>query len=140
VAVKIDSTGLQPEVISTLADMRCIDYAAIDVKTSPEKYSTLTDREVDFSKITESINILRDAGIDYEVRTTCVPGYVTMEDLAVIGDTIGHVKKYCLQQFNRAVPLMDRSWEVIEPYPTQTLAQFRNYVQTFADTCEIRGI
>jgi len=139
-AVKLDSNGLQPEVLKDLTAGGLLDYAAIDIKTSPEKYRVLTDSDVDFSRIARSIDILRDSGIDYEVRTTCVPAYVTMEDLAGIRDAIGRVKKYFLQQFQREARLMDRSWEVIEPYPAETLRQFREFILTFADRCEIRGI
>ena len=139
-AVKIDTNGLNPEVIYRLAKKKFIDYAAIDVKTSPVKYRKLTNADVDFIRIVDSIDILRSCGIDYEIRTTCVPGYVTSEDLAEIGDNIGHVQKYCLQQFNSTTPLLDRSWEGLEPYPIETLNQFRDIVHTFADVCELRGI
>jgi pyruvate formate lyase activating enzyme len=139
-AVKIDTNGLKPEVIDRLAGKEYIDYAAVDVKTSPKKYRELTGTDIDFDRIIESIDILRSHGIDYEIRTTCVPGYVTSEDLSEIGDAIGRVKKYCLQQFNREVPLLDRSWEHIDPYHITTLRQYKDIVQTFADTCELRGI
>ena len=139
-AVKLDSNGLQPDVLRDLVGGRLIDYAAIDIKTSPEKYRILTNSDVDFGRIAESINILRNGGIDYEVRTTCVPVYVTMADLVSIRDSIGRVKSYYLQQFQRESRLLDRSWEVIEPYSPETLRQFRDFVLSFADRCEIRGI
>lgn len=139
-AVKLDSNGLQPEVLKNLISRNLIDYAAIDIKTSPEKYRIMTNSDVDFSRIAESITILRSSGVDYEVRTTCVPVYVTMGDLASIRDTIGRVKNYFLQQFQREARLLDRSWEVIEPYPAETLRQFRDFVLSFADRCEIRGL
>lgn len=139
-AVKLDSNGLQPEVLRELTAGGLLDYAAIDIKTSPEKYRRLTNSDVDFSRIAESIDILRTSGIDYEVRTTCVPDYVTMEDLTSIRDAVGRVRKYFLQQFQREARLLDRTWEVIEPYPAETLRQFRDFILTFADRCEIRGI
>jgi pyruvate formate lyase activating enzyme len=139
-AVKIDTNGLKPEVIDRLAAKKYIDYAAVDVKTSPEKYRELTGTDVDFNRIIESIEILRSRNIDYEIRTTCVPGYVTPEDLTDIGNALGRVNKYCLQQFNNSVPLLDRSWEGIEPYSIETLYRFRDIALSFADTCELRGI
>jgi pyruvate formate lyase activating enzyme len=139
-AVKLDSNGLQPEVLRDLIAGGLLDYAAIDIKTSPEKYRLLTNSDVDFNRVAESIDILRTSGIDYEVRTTCVPAYVTMEDLASIRDAVGRVRKYFLQQFQREARLLDRAWEVIEPYPVETLRQFREFILTFADRCEIRGI
>jgi pyruvate formate lyase activating enzyme len=139
-AVKLDSNGLQPHVLERLIKKNLLDYAAIDIKTSPEKYQFVTDSDADFNRIIESIDIVRAGGIDYEARTTCVPAYVTMEDLASIRDSIGPVKKYFLQQFQRDVRLLDRTWEIIEPYPPETLRLFREFILTFADRCEIRGI
>jgi pyruvate formate lyase activating enzyme len=139
-AVKLDSNGLHPEVIARLAGKKLIDYVAIDLKTSPGKYRDLTNADIDFSRIAESVEVLRRSGIEYEVRTTCVPGYVTLGDLADIAKAIGHVAKYCLQQFVPTVRLIDSSCEAIEPYPAKTLFQFRDFVLSFADACEVRGV
>jgi pyruvate formate lyase activating enzyme len=139
-AVKLDSNGLQPRVLETLIKKKLIDYAAIDIKTSPEKYTAITNTNVDFGRILESLDIIRRGNIDYEVRTTCIPEFLTMEDLAAIRDSIGRVKNYYLQQFQHDNRLLDRSWEGIVPYPADTLRQFRELVLTFADRCEIRGI
>ncbi len=139
-AVKLDSNGLLPHVLARLVKSRLIDYAAIDIKTSPGNYRAVTNRDADFGKIAESLDIIRSEGIDYEIRTTCVPGYVTCDDLAAIRDAIGRVSNYYLQQFQRDVPLLDPSWSAIEPYPAETLIQFRDFARTFADRCEIRGI
>jgi len=139
-AVKLDSNGLQPQVLERLIKKNLLDYAAIDIKTSPEKYRFVTNSDADFNRIIESIDIVRRGGIDYEARTTCIPAFVTMEDLASIGDSIGPVKKYYLQQFQRDVRLLDRTWEIIEPYPPETLRLFSKFILTFADQCEIRGI
>lgn len=139
-AVKLDSNGLQPGVLKGLIGKKLLDYVAVDIKTSPQKYRELTGADVDFGKIAESIAILRDCGIEYEIRTTCIPGYATLDDLTAIRDSIGRVKRYCLQQFNSSVTLLDRAWEGIAPYPPGTLEQLRTFVLTFADECEIRGI
>jgi pyruvate formate lyase activating enzyme len=139
-AVKLDSNGLQPHVLERLIKKNLLDYAAIDIKTSPEKYPCVTNSDADFKRVIESFDIIRASGIDYEARTTCIPAYVTMEDLAGIRDAVGPLKQYYLQQFQRDVRLLDRSWEVIEPYPPEILRRFRDFILTFADRCEIRGI
>ena len=139
-AVKLDSNGLRPDVVSRLVAKKLVDYVAVDIKTSPKKYRSLTDSTADFGTIVECIEILKLSGIDYEVRTTCVPGYVTLEDLAGIRDAIGRVRAYHLQQFRRDAHLLDPLWETITPYPRETLIAFREFVLTFADRCELRGL
>jgi pyruvate formate lyase activating enzyme len=138
--VKLDSNGLKPDVIRRLVADGLVDYIAIDIKTSPHKYRAMTDTDADFGAIVETFEVLRSSGIDYEARTTCVPGYVTIDDLAAIRDAIGRVRAYHLQQFQCDAHLLDPSWQTISPYPRETLDAFREFVLTFAGRCEIRGI
>jgi pyruvate formate lyase activating enzyme len=138
-AVKLDTNGLNPSVLDRLVRKNLINYAAIDIKTSPEKYRDLTGKEVDFSLILESINILRQSPIDYELRTTCVPKFVTMDDFMIIKETVGFVKNYYLQQFVADSDLIDHSCKNIQPYPMKVLKEFRDFVQSFSEVCEIRG-
>ncbi|MCU0848704.1 MAG: anaerobic ribonucleoside-triphosphate reductase activating protein [Spirochaetes bacterium] len=140
IPVKLDSNGLNPSVIERLVGEGLLDYVAIDVKTSPEKYRELTGSDVDFGKIYRSVSILRDSGVDYEIRTTCIPGYVTVDDFYGIGGAIGRVSSYYLQQFRKDTPLLDESCMELSPYTRETLLGFREIVLGFADFCIIRGI
>ncbi len=139
VAVKIDTNGLNPAVVARLADRGLVDYVAIDIKTSPKKYDFVVGRHVDFSRVAETVGIIKNSGIEYELRTTCIPGYVTLEDFGSIGAALGRVKRYFLQQFVPDVTL-DESFHDLRPYAVETLHGFRAYVATFADLCELRGV
>jgi pyruvate formate lyase activating enzyme len=136
--VKLDSNGYNPHVIDNLLKRQLIDYIAIDIKTSPAKYESLTGINIDFNRIRKTINIIKNSYIDYEFRTTCVPYYVTLDDFKIINNEIGHVKKYFLQQYSNNTTL-NPEFMKYNPYPVSTLNDFREYVNTFADTCEIRG-
>jgi pyruvate formate lyase activating enzyme len=136
--IKIDTNGSNPEIIKKFLDEKLIDYAAIDVKTSPEKYSLAAGVNTDFDVIKETINLVKKSGIDYELRTTCVPSFITLNDFKSIEKETGRVKKYYLQQFvNRAT--LDPSFQNYKPYSVAELNEFRDYVKTFADICEVRG-
>ncbi len=137
--VKIDTNGLNPKIIKELLENNIVDYIAIDIKTSPEKYSSLTRKRVDFSRIKSTIEIAKESGIDYELRTTCIPDFVTSEDLQKIKDQVGQVKKYYLQQFVNEITI-DTSFKELDPYPVSVLKEFREFVKTFSEICEIRGV
>jgi len=64
---------------------------------------------------------------------------VTLEDFHSIKNEIDFVKKYYLQQFVNSVTL-DSSLRECSPYPLPVLNEFKNFVQTFSDVCEVRGI
>lgn len=138
-SVKIDTNGLRPEVIERLIKKDIVDYFAIDIKTSPQKYELLVGKRIDFSTIMKSLEIIRDSTIDYELRTTCIPYYVTFEDFKSIKRIIGPVKRYYLQQFSNSITL-DSSLRRYEPYPPSVLNEFQYFVRSFADICEIRGV
>ncbi len=138
--IKLDSNALKPEVINEAIQQNLVDYVAIDIKTSPEKYNDLTKTEVNFSKITETIEILNNNNIDYEVRTTCIPEFVTLEDFKSIKNSIPKVKNYFLQQFVSTVDLLDKEMQGVETYYARELEVFKDFVSSFTEKCEIRGI
>jgi pyruvate formate lyase activating enzyme len=137
--VKVDTNGLNPAVVRGLLAEGLVDYMAVDVKTSPEKYEILTGKAIDFSKIVETIDGIKSSGIDYELRTTCIPDYVTIDDFERIGNRVGRVKRYFLQQFQNRVTL-EESFRTRTPYTLEELHLFQRYVSTFAESCEIRGV
>ncbi len=138
-SVKVDTNGLRPDVISALAGKQLIDYVALDIKTSPEKYSELAGVDIDFAAISETVTILKSSSIEYEIRTTCVPGYVTNSDLESIGEQIGTVKQYYLQQFRNDADLIDEALKTLQPYPIFLLDELCKTVLTFSEQCGIRG-
>jgi pyruvate formate lyase activating enzyme len=137
--IKIDTNGSNPKTIKKLLDNSLIDYVAIDIKTSPEKYKLASGVNINFDTIKETIEIVRESGIEYELRTTCVPAFVTLDDFKKIKEAIGWVKKYYLQQFvNKST--LDPALQECKPYPYPLLYEIKEFVKSFADVCEIRGM
>jgi len=98
-AVKLDTNGSHPEVLSTLLDLGLIDYFALDIKTSLKKYAHITGIACEAVKIKESIGIIVNSGVRYQLRTTLVKGFCSEEDLWDIQGLIGSAKNYILQPF-----------------------------------------
>ena len=69
------------------------------LKLLREKYKLAAGVNINFDTIKETIELVKESGIDYELRTTCVPSFVTLDDFRKIKNEIGSVKKYYLQQF-----------------------------------------
>ncbi|MFH0975639.1 MAG: anaerobic ribonucleoside-triphosphate reductase activating protein [Spirochaetota bacterium] len=137
--IKIDTNGSNPDVIENLLNRKIPDYIAIDIKTSPQKYKLAAGVNIDFNKIIKTIELVKESGIDYEVRTTCVPSYVNIDDFISIKNEIGNVKKYFLQQFVNSNTL-DPSLHECTPYTESVLNEFKDYVKNFSGFCGIRGI
>lgn len=100
-AVKLDTNGSMPDVVTDLIENRLVDYIAMDVKTDPIQYSALTRTDVAPGTIIDSIQTIRASGIDHEFRTTCAPPFVNREAMARITDLISGAPLYVLQQCRR---------------------------------------
>ncbi len=98
--VKLDTNGAYPERLSELIDMGIVDYVAMDIKNSPEKYPITAGIPQDIvPRIQESVNILKSGRVDYEFRTTVTGNLHTEEDMRAIGEWIKGAKAYFLQPF-----------------------------------------
>lgn len=97
--VKLDTNGSNPLKLKYLIDEKLIDYVAMDIKNTLEKYPLTIGCSTDLSKIEESINILINSNIEYEFRTTIVKDYHTIGDFHKIGKLIKNAKRYFLQSY-----------------------------------------
>ncbi len=97
--VKVDTNGSFPDVLQSLIEENLVDYVAMDIKNTFEKYQLSTNCNVDLDKIKKSINILLTSFIDYEFRTTVVKQFHTLDDLKQISENIKGAKNYYLQSY-----------------------------------------
>ena len=69
--VKLDTNGFQPEMVRRLLDAHAVDYVAMDIKNSPEKYAGTVGVDIcGVDQVLESASLLMASGIDFELRTT----------------------------------------------------------------------
>jgi len=69
--IKIDTNGSFPNRLREMIDLGLVDYVAMDIKSSKEKYSETAGVNVAMDKIEGSIKMIHDFG-EYEFRTTIV--------------------------------------------------------------------
>ena len=103
--IKLDTNGYDPERLKELLDTGLVDCIAMDVKNAPQYYAEtvgLLDSAFRWDNIEKSLTILRESGVDYELRTTVVKEYHDAEKLKELAEYIQWTKKYVLQQFDPA--------------------------------------
>ncbi|MCR4771401.1 MAG: anaerobic ribonucleoside-triphosphate reductase activating protein [Oscillospiraceae bacterium] len=99
-AVKLDTNGTDPAMLRRIIEEGLADYAAMDVKSSPEGYAAACGiTAVDLKPVLESISLLLEGRIEYEFRTTAVSGLHTPEDFDAIGRMIAGADRYFIQCF-----------------------------------------
>lgn len=97
--VKLDTNGTNPQMIEYLVENKLIDYIAMDIKNTPEKYTPIIQLKTNEDNIKKSIKYIMNCGIDYEFRTTLINEYHTINDIVEIGKLIKNANKYFLQKF-----------------------------------------
>ena len=86
-AVKLDTNGYRPEVLGALLREGLLDYVAMDLKNGPDAYAqTVGLKAVDLGKLRESIVLLLDSGVEFELRTTVVKPLHSGESLTSMAD------------------------------------------------------
>ena len=99
-AVKLDTNGTNPAVLQSLLDEGLVDYVAMDIKNSKEKYAATAGlAQLDIAPIQKSIDLLLEGRMDFEFRTTVVAEYHTPADIAEIAAWIAPAPLYFLQPF-----------------------------------------
>jgi len=132
--VKLDTNGFYPEVLEE--SLPSVDYVALDVKTSLEKYARLGAKDV--APLLHTIEILKTDKVEYEFRTTVVPGFVDREDIIAIGKMAKGAKNFALQQFNPEDTL-EKTFRTVKPYSTETITGFSETLKKYVDKITTRA-
>lgn len=127
--VKLDTNGSRPEVLEALISMEMLDAVSMDVKAPlrPEAYTRCAGRSVPLHRILRSLQILEQAKLEVEFRTTVVPGLLEESDIYQIARILPRGIPYHLQGF-RSESTLDPRLRSIRPFPQQELERMRAQV------------
>jgi len=137
--VKLDTNGLAPRVLEPLLEQKLVDFVALDLKTAPERYDELHPVPVVCDNLLGSIDLLLMGRVDYELRTTCVPGLVEAADLHAIGRRVRGARRWLLQQFVPQHALSEDA-QALAPHPAETLQAFARLAGAYVAEVGTRGL
>ena len=136
--VKLDTNGCFPEKLEELLKENLVDYVAMDIKNSPEKYSlTCGVKLLDWSKIEKSIGIIMSCAPDYEFRTTAVESLHTEDSFYAMGELIKGAKRWYIQKFVDSGALIGSGFSAPAD---ETIRRFAEIAASFVDHAETRGL
>lgn len=98
-AVKMDTNGSFPARLEALIEQKLVDYVAMDIKNSREKYALTAGADGFLPRVEESISLLMQGRVPYEFRTTVVDELHQPEDFSAIGHWIQGAQAYFLQSY-----------------------------------------
>ncbi len=136
--VKLDTNGSRPKVLKSLIEKQKIDYVAMDIKNSQQKYAeTAGISHLDLEAIEESVQLLKSNVVDYEFRTTVARELHSEEDFRQIGKWISGCKRYFLQNYRESGNVI---LPIFSSYSREELEYFQKFLCQTMNQVEIRGI
>ena len=135
--VKLDTNGTFPKKLEYLLDNKLVDYVAMDIKNSKEKYAFTAGVENFPNEIEESINLIINKAPDYEFRTTVVKELHTPQDIVSIANWIKNAKKYFLQSY---VDSGDTIQTGFSAYSAEEMLKILENTRVILPVTELRGI
>ena len=142
-AVKLDTNGYRPEILEAVLNQGLVDYVAMDLKNGPEDYAeTVGLAQVELAKIRQSIRLLMDSPVDFELRTTVANPLHS-------GETITSMANWLRETTNGkpiprlfVQPFVDRDTVPVGGFSAPTgaeLEQFCRILGPCAERVELRG-
>ena len=136
-AVKLDTNGTLPRRLEAILATNLVDYVAMDIKSSPDGYAAATGTDADVSAVTDSLSLLRQSGIPYELRTTAVRGIHTAADFIAIGEWLGEVPAYFIQRFVDSGQLLGEGFDAFSP---EEMEHLLTTVRAYIPSAQLRGM
>ena len=135
--VKLDTNGTNPGKLRALVSDGLVDYVAMDIKNSPEKYDvTAGINKADLEKICESIDFLRSGAVDHEFRTTVAVGLHTADDIRSLGKAFGGDDRYYLQNFKESEYTIEKGFA---PFSYDGMEELLKAAREYFPNAKIRG-
>ena len=137
-AVKLDTNGSYPDRLAALIDRGLLDYVAMDVKNSREKYAaTVGVAGFDVACIEQSIALLRSSSVPFELRTTVVRELHSAEDIEDMGVWLAGDHKHYLQGFIDSGDLIKQG---LSGYDKNQMQDLVNVLKAYIPKAELRGV
>lgn len=150
--VKLDTNGSFPEKLDYLISEGLVDYVAMDLKNSWEKYPITVGGHPAMDKIKTSFEMLKEGRVDYEFRTTVVKELHELSDIQAMASEVmtgfgdaeimngfasKQLPKYFLQNFVDSGALLSSGYSA---HPRETMLEFLNAAKAICPTTQLRGI
>ncbi|MDD3340877.1 MAG: anaerobic ribonucleoside-triphosphate reductase activating protein [Bacilli bacterium] len=101
-SIKLDTNGTNPALIKEIIEKDLVDYIAMDIKNTFDKYEETVGTKINTNAIKKSIGLLENSNIYYEFRMTINKTMHTSKNIKEVLTYLKYPNKLLLQpyQFN----------------------------------------
>lgn len=133
--IKLDTNGTNLEMLKYLVENKLIDYIAMDIKNSLEKYNLTIDRGYTLA-IQSTVDYIKSCGLPYEFRTTLVKEFHEEKDMYSIAELLNGAQLYYLQKFEDSGNCLQNGLHAID---RDTATHFQDILSKTIKNTHLRG-
>ncbi len=136
--VKLDTNGSLPEKLETLLKQGYLDYVAMDIKGFSQIYlDVIGIKSFSFSLVKKSLDILKNSGVDYELRTTFIKPLHTRDNVEMMAKEIRGEHPYFLQNYRQVGVMENLNYE---SFSKEEMESFLKIIQIYLPNARLREI
>lgn len=135
--IKLDTNGSNPDVLEKIFERDLVDYVAMDIKHTSEKYRELVKNDCE-KTVGKSIALIMRSGVDYEFRSTILPACHSKHDLEEMGKMIRGAKRWYLQNF-RPLRTLHKKFATALPFSPEELHTLEAVAKKYAEEVGVRN-
>ena len=136
--IKLDTNGTHPDRLRAIIDEGLVDYVAMDIKNSPEKYAeTVGIPGFDTEPVIRSAACLLEGKVPYEFRTTAVREFHNDDSFLGIGRMIRGADRYFIQNFVDSGALIK---DGLHGFDENEMKHFTDVIRPDVPSAALRGI
>jgi len=130
--VKLDTNGSSPETVKWLLSERLCDYYAVDYKAPAGRYREICGRAADVRKTLETVSLLLQTQVPFEVRTTVIP-QLSEKDLLIMAKELPVLPRYVLNRYRKPEKYLPAEEDRISqtPYTQKQISAFAEVVRPY---------
>ena len=112
--IGLHTAGCYPERLKAVLPL--VDWVGLDIKTHWQDYAALAGVDSAASSAAESLDLLLQAGVEHEIRTTVHPQWLPVANLLALGQELRQagVKHFAVQLY-RAQGCADQTIAALDP-------------------------
>ncbi len=134
--IKLDTQGSLPNALKEALPF--CDYVAMDYKMPIDQYSIVAGVPVNGKAVKESLRLLRESGVSFEMRTTVIPGIHEESHIREMCSQLPGVETFVLQKFSPRENLSDVKLREIPQTDVATMNQYGDIAREFFPNVIIR--
>lgn len=135
--LKLDTNASNLTKLKELISADLIDYLAVDIKFSWANYQKLAPKK-SLTEIKQTVDFIIASNLNYEFRTTVVPGLHDQEEIRKIVEQIKGAKKFFIQNFRPVNTLVEKLREQRSFAPSE-LEEFKIIAEKHLKNAAIRN-